>query len=198
MYPIPRYNITTPPVNPAVSTADIKTHLRITGTDEDGYLDSLVSVATAYAQNFQNRQYITATYQMFLDDFPLCEIRVPRPPLQSVSSIQYYDATGTQQTLSTSIYEVDNNGPVGRIVRADDQTWPEVDDRLNAVTITYTAGYGDDASDIPSETIHAIKLMVGHWYLHRENTQDIKPQSIPAGAEALLSFNELRSEVAGV
>jgi hypothetical protein len=60
-----------------------------------------------------------------------------------VTSVQYYDTTGTQQTLAGTFYTVDTVSRPGRIIRAPLQSWPALQgDRLvNAITITYVVGY---------------------------------------------------------
>ena len=39
---------------------------------------------------------------------------------------------------------------------------------LNAFEVAFTAGYGDEASDVPAPIRHALKLLVAHWFEHRE------------------------------
>lgn len=35
--------------------------------------------------------------------------------------------------------------------------------------MTYTAGYGDDAADVPGPITSAVKLIIGSLYEHRES-----------------------------
>jgi len=69
-------------------------------------------------------------------------IRSPRNPLQAVSAINYVDTSGATQLLASSGYQVDSSREVARIVPAYAQTWPSTRAQLDAVTITFTAGYG--------------------------------------------------------
>jgi hypothetical protein len=52
------------------------------------------------------------------------------------------------------------------------------------VQITYLAGYGGAAS-VPKPAVHAIKMLVGHWYANREAIGSVG-QNVPLGVHALL------------
>jgi hypothetical protein len=55
-----------------------------------------------------------------------------------------------------------------RIRLADGQTWPSLQsDRINAIQITYVAGYAS-AYQVPAGIRHAIKLLAGDLYENRE------------------------------
>jgi hypothetical protein len=47
-------------------------------------------------------------------------------PLQSVTTVKYYDASGVLQTLASTVYQVDTVSQPGRIVLAPTQIWPTV------------------------------------------------------------------------
>lgn len=59
--------------------------------------------------------------------------------------------------------------------------WPEVRDQLNAVTITFTAGYPTVSEGIK----HAMKLLIKAWFDNR-GEQLSQPGTVPFGVEALL------------
>lgn len=96
------------------------------------------------------------------------EILLPRSPLQSLSSIQYYDPAGALQTLASSAYLVDNFSEPGRITPAPDTTWPATQARANAVLITFVAGYGGSGASVPQSILHWILLMTATLYENRE------------------------------
>ena len=54
------------------------------------------------------------------------------------------------------------------IVVKDGASWPTAQDRTDAIKITYTAGFGDAASDVPRGLRHALLMTVAHWYESRE------------------------------
>lgn len=164
-----------PDVEP-VSLTEAKEHLRVDTTADDTYISACIVAARQSAEDFLGRQLITATWVYKLDAFPATRygadavLYLPRPPVQSVTSVQYVDTAGATQTLSASLYQTDLSAEPARIAPARNQTWPTTDtDTLAAVTITYVAGYGDAASDVPQAIRQAILLTLGHFYENRED-----------------------------
>jgi len=151
-----------------LTTAEAKTHLRVTAATDDTYIDTLVKAARYIAENELRRSLITQTWVRTLDEFPDA-IELHYPPIVSVTSVKYYDTAGAQQTLAASQYSLDYQSEPGWIVPAHDVVWPDTLDAINAVEVIYTAGYGT-AADVP-QTIKAwILLQVGHLYENREAT----------------------------
>ncbi len=150
-----------------VSLADMKLHLRIESgiTADETLITTLISAATTYCQEFQHRSYVTQTRILCFDEFPRW-FSVPYPPLISVTSIVYIDTNGDEQTLAVDQYRVDAGNQPGRITEAYNVTWPSTRDVTNAVTLTYSAGYGAAAA-VPDTIKAAIKLLVTHWYENR-------------------------------
>lgn len=179
---------TVAPASEPISLSEARNHLRIDPdtTDDDGLIATLITAAREYCENKTNRQFITATYRLNLDVFPLGEICVPRPPLIAVSGITYTDLAGVTQTLSTSIYTVDSNAEPGRIVPTYNQYWPGSRQQPNSIAVTYTAGYGSTAQAVPAAIQQAILLCVGHWYANREAVSEGIFAEVPMAVNALL------------
>lgn len=150
-----------------VSIADVKDHVRITHDDQDARLDGYIKAATRYIENISDRQLMTATWRLSLDDFPTWELVLPKPPLQSVSSVQYVDGDGATQTWASSNYIVDTYSDPGRITPAYGKFWPSPRDQVNAVTIQFVAGY-TSAANVPATIRQALLMLVAHWYENRE------------------------------
>lgn len=151
-----------------VTLADLKEQLRVDENTEDAYLGGLLKAATRHVERIADRQLINATWRLSLDAFPDWEIRVPRPPLSSVSSITYVNSTGGNTTVASSDYNVDTYNEPGRIEPAYNALWPSPRFQNNAVTIQYVAGYGASQGNVPDTYRHAIKMLAGHWYENRE------------------------------
>jgi len=187
---------TTAPSAEPVTTTQAKTHMRVDTSDDDTYIDTLVSAARSFCENFTGRQFVTATWTWKMDRFPSRldashpwrkqEMTVPRPPLASVSSITYVDVDGAAQTWSSSLYDVDSNGDPGRIVPTYGEDFPGVRVQNDAVTVVYTAGYGG-ASDVPQEIKQAILLLAAHWYENREaSIVGVSASTIPLAVDSIL------------
>jgi uncharacterized phiE125 gp8 family phage protein len=158
---------------------------------DDDLIDQLILAATAWCEEFQGRTYVNRSRTMVLDKWETL-IRPPYPPLVSVDSIQYVDTAGSTQTLDSSYYRVDTTNQPGRITEAYGMSWPDIRAVTNAVTITYTAGYGA-AADVPDQVKAAIKLLVGHWYEHREAVAEISLNKAPMAVEDLLWTDRIYS-----
>lgn len=187
-------NLTTPATEYPLLLEEAKASLRVTTDDENSYIQSLIAAATGYVEQATARQLVSATWTLKLDYFPAI-VYVPRPPLRSVTSIQYVDTAGDTQTLASTGYRVDTATLPGRIEPAYGESWPSTRDVSGAVTVTFIAGYGG-ASSVPEEIKLAMRLMVGHWYEHREPVAVGNIVSdIPMSVDALLShhrFTDIR------
>jgi uncharacterized phiE125 gp8 family phage protein len=188
-------NVTSEPAAEPISTADAKTHLRVTGSGDDTYIDTLVKMARRHVERVCGLSLITQTRALRLDAFP-CEdaIELPYGPLQSVSSVAYLDSDGTSQTWSSSNYRADIYSLPPRVALAYGVTWPTTRGVSHSVTVTYIAGYGAAGSSVPADIIHAMKLIVGHLYETREQTSaGFELKEIPMGAAALLAPYRIHS-----
>lgn len=180
--------LTTQATTTVLATSDAKTHLNIDINDDDPMLVECVKDAERYVEDYTQRQLLTATWTLTLDSFPEWEIKLPRPPLQSVTSITYInDLDGSTATLSTTAYRVSTNGMLGRITPNYNDTWPTPRAVIDAVTITYIAG-ATDAADVPREAIRAAKLLTAHYYANRTAViaTGAVPQVNQLGVSALL------------
>jgi uncharacterized phiE125 gp8 family phage protein len=106
----------------------------------------------------------------------------PRNPLRSVTSITYIDLNGATQTLDPAKYIIDTSGPQGRISPAFGLYWPPTQMRIDAVNVTFTAGY----STVPEAIKLAICQIAAAWFDQREAITFDQPMEIPIGAKTLL------------
>src|SRR5262245_62028604 len=148
-------SLVTPPAVEPVTLADLKAHLRITTSDEDALLTSYLRAARQYIDGkdgIWNRALITQTWDWTLDAFPTSSaesLRVPLPPLQSVTSVQYLDVNGVTQTWPSANYTIDTKTEPGWIAPAFGQSYPAALIAFNAVTVRFVAGYGPTGADVP-------------------------------------------------
>ena len=158
---------TTRTVDPAiepVTLAEVKEHLRIyDNTDSDVQITALIKQGREYVERVTGRALITQTWEMKLDGFKT-SLKIPHPPLQSITDVKYQDASDAEQTLAASNYTVDTDSEPARFVQSATGTFPSTYDDLNAVTITYVAGYGATRDTVPEMFKQAIKLYVEKLY----------------------------------
>jgi uncharacterized phiE125 gp8 family phage protein len=163
--------VSAPSLEP-ISIEEAKLRLRVTATDEDDLITSLIVAVRRHAESYLSRRLIRSTWDLKLDAFP-CEdsdaIRIPYAPLSSVVSITYIDEDGDTQTWTSTEYIVDTSSEPGRITPAYEESWPtDVQCRINAITVKHVVGYGANPSDVPASIIAGMKLMLSHLYEHRE------------------------------
>lgn len=180
-----RAQLTTAPTDEPVTVTEAKTHGRISGSADDTWLTAAIKAARQKVEAEIGRALITQTWTAYLDGFPIGDIRLPRPRAIAIASVKYIDVNGDQQTLSSSVYQLDSKSEPARFGLAYNQTWPSTRDQMNAVEIAYTCGYGNAAA-VPEAIKHAILLIVAHLYEHREAVNDFQLHEIPMGAQFLL------------
>ncbi len=153
------------------------------------YINGLIADARQYVENITNRALMTQTWEFFLDRFPAGDfIELPKPPLQSVTSLTYVDVDGNSATLSEGTeFTVDTDSEPGRIVLEYDETWPT--DQLhpnNPITIELVAGYAS-ADDVPANIKHAIKMLLATLNANRLPHSPQEQYEVPLGVDALLA-----------
>lgn len=159
--------ITNPATEP-VTLAEAKIQLRVDVSDEDTYIEGLISTAREWCEGFQNKAYILQTIEKTFDCFPCSVFDLPRPPMVAVSSIKYYDIKNVEYIFDPLLYFVDTSSEPGRVALNYAVQWPTITLRpINGVIVRYTAGQVD-ASTVPKKVKQAILLLVCHWYDNRE------------------------------
>ena len=163
----------TPPAVEPVSVSEAKAHLRVDISDDDSYIQNLVSSAREWCEQYLDRTLITTQWTMRLDSFPY-EIELPRPPIATSGTatavtLTYTLGDDSTATLSTTAYRVDRNSTPGVVRQLRAGTWPANLDDYNAVAVTWWAGYGASGTSVPAAIRHAILMLVGHWYESRSS-----------------------------
>jgi len=195
-----------------VTLADAKVFLRIDASDtnDDALVGALISAARKHAENYTNRAFISQTWDYWMDGFPpgtqapggwwdgtrdgalssLIQsqgmIRLPKAPLLTVNSITYYDTTDSPQTTDLTTLVIQNEIAPAAIFPKIGQIWPVTTRPRQAVQINFTAGYGTTAASVPQDIIHAIKILIAHFYENRGVMVESRLAETPFSVRALL------------
>jgi uncharacterized phiE125 gp8 family phage protein len=163
----------TPPTAEPITLDEAKAQCRIIYPDEDALVAGYILRARDYVETFLRRSLMPTTWEVTFDfDWPedeSCErdkILLPRPPLQSVTSVKYIDLSGVEQTLASNQYRVVGAGDREKeafIVPAYLVVWPLTRDDYDCVTVRYVAGY----TQVPEAIKQALLLLVEHYYSTR-------------------------------
>lgn len=180
---------TVAPTAEPLDADDARRHLRV--TDEDVDVAAMIAAARAKCEGRLERALITQTWTIDLDGFWSGDLELPYPPLQSVSSIVYWnDETGTTDTVASTVYEVDTASEPGRVRLKPGQDWPsDLYGKTNAVRITFVAGYGSTYASVPDGIKQAMRLLVGHYDQNREGVVvGSTATELPEAVETLLAL----------
>jgi uncharacterized phiE125 gp8 family phage protein len=167
------------PLLEPLTLQEVKDHLRTQfSSDEDAYLDALIVAARQAMEAELSLALLTQTRKLRLNGWPCSGcIWLPRPPVQSVTSITYLESTaGASTTLAATEYTLvgarttpDLSAPLGHIVPAYLKVWPSLWPVPENVTITYVCGWATRGA-IPQAIRQAMLLTIADLYEQREVT----------------------------
>lgn len=164
--------LVTPPVYYPLVLDQVKAHLNIDYTNDDAYLQTLIAVATAKAEQITRRRLITQTWKLFLDQWPSGDIVLPFGKLSSVTHVKYTNTAGTQTTwydsTTTTYANIDTDSDPGRIKLNYGYSYPSASlSPDNPIEIQFVCGYGAHASQAITAASNAspiVVTIVGHGY----------------------------------
>ncbi len=142
--------ITEPPFEP-VTLEEVYLTLRLDPVGSppthplDAELSRQITTARLDVEAQTRRALIEQTVRLSVASFTAFDpdvnmIRLQRPPLIGVESVQYYDSANALQTVDTADYYItDSQVPEVRFVSGFSE--PTLYDRPDAVRVTYTVGY---------------------------------------------------------
>jgi uncharacterized phiE125 gp8 family phage protein len=163
---MPWIQLTSPSTTP-VSIEEVKNHLRITSSDEDGLIEFYINAATQIVEAKTRRALITRTFRYEQEEF-CTEMELPVAPLVSVQTVRYYDTSGVLTTWADTNYFVDTARILGVVKISPTASIPSVQvGSPNAVQINFTAGHGTTADSVPQGLRFVVMLLAGHYFLNR-------------------------------
>lgn len=156
--------ITAPEIEP-VTVAEVKAAARVDNSAFDGVIAGAIKMLTGLAQDRLGRRLITQTVELVMDAFP-CDavIDLLLPDVQSIVSVKYLDADGSEVTLASTAYVLAASARPCRLVPAYGVIWPSTRCTVEAVRVRFNVGYGAAAADVPEEIrqwiiAHAVQLL---------------------------------------
>lgn len=184
---------TAAPAKRAVNLSDALAQVREFEGDNgagDALLEAYIAAAHDACEARTERALITSDWLLTLDAFPVADRYNPHAaialracPVQSVLSVKYTDAAGTEQTLAPSAYRVSLTQEPALITPVG--SWPATLDAPGAVRVSYRAGYGDHPADVPAPLRSWILLAVGDLY-ERRNASAEQPATPHQFVDGLL------------
>jgi uncharacterized phiE125 gp8 family phage protein len=170
----------TPPASEPITLAEAKAHLRVEIDDDDLLIGALITAAREAAEHETRRSLMPQTWELALTGFPspAGAIRLPKPPVSSVTSVKYFDTSGEQQTMAETDYLLNQHTDGADLHPAYTINWPVARKQPDAVTIRYVAGYPNAAS-VPSQIKAWMLLRIGLLYENREAASGLTLSPLP-------------------
>jgi uncharacterized phiE125 gp8 family phage protein len=166
-----------PPAALAVSMEAARRSARV-DVDPDGTSpldDDIAREVRTYTRDVEhktNRALVTQTWEVTLDSFPDA-IQLSKSPVASVVHVKYFDTDGVLQALDPQDYLVDDKSEPGYIVPAPGRAWPATANRINAVEVQYTCGYGPTEASVPDEAKSYILARVQQYFAPVVNAKEV-------------------------
>ena len=156
------------PAEQQLTTAELRLNSRADPdeTTEDPLFVRWLARAVRLAEHYTGRSIGSQTLELALDAFPDGPIELVRGPVASITSITYVDEAGSTQTLSASLYTLDNYGLQCWAIPKFGTQWPATESSANCVKVRYVAGELDEA------VMGALFLAVAFWFENREASDD--------------------------
>lgn len=206
---IKRSRVTIQPLIEAVELQELKTQLSINDSTFDTFLNSLISSARIFIEQYLDRKLIQQEITMYMDrmiDLDSNEIweghrQAPRSTIQrnhqftlefspiiQVDQVSTFDENDIETIFDSTNYRVDNidHDMPTRISLKEGSVWPINLRATNAIKIVYQAGYGQLRTDVPSIIRQGI-LMVGAFMFENRGDCSIESALRESGAQDILN-----------
>lgn len=193
----------TAPTEDVISLEEVKRSLKITSTADDDLIQALVDSAVSNIDpaggGWLDRALRPQTWEYRLDGFPCTEIKLPFPPLISITSFKYDDTGGTERTLAvTTGYRIVGAGSLYKqsLFPPYNTSWPTARCDVGSVRIRFQSGYAEaDPDPLPAPIKQAIILGVRELYSLSERSLFVSRKVIEGVSETQWIVSDAASNV---
>ena len=178
------YKLITGPASEPVSLAEARSHLKLEDVAaENEILMIYIKAARQMCEQYTRRAIGSQTWELQMDGLSDDDYPLEKTPVQSITSVKYYDMNNVEQTLSSSVYQLIDSEEPNEIALKYGQTWPVTRGDESNVKIRFIAGY----TTVPGPSISAMLLIIGHLYANREDVVSGKTVSeVPMASKYLM------------
>jgi hypothetical protein len=174
-----------------LTAAELRTHSVILNSvdadNSDAYLGELITAARRAFELQTSLALIEQTWLIWFDAPAIAEtlgwwdgvrdgpIDLPRSrclqllpsPVLAIDAVTTYAPSGASAVWAASNYFLDSGSKPARLVLVDGVSWPTNLRAKNALSVSISAGYGEDATDVPLDVKHAIRTGAAFLYENR-------------------------------
>lgn len=166
-----------------ITTTELKRSLGIpySYTEEDDRFEELITSARIHLEQITWSSFFTQTRTIA---FSLPEkqtwltLYIPFGPVQSITSLKYYDLTNTQQTVTSSDYFLENDNDPASLTFVEAYTFPSTYHRRNPWELIFEAGYGSTRASLPQPIKDATRLTAMAFYKAEECSESKVPDAV--------------------
>jgi len=203
-----RSKVSVQPTIEPVTLDELKASLRVTHAAEDALLTQFIQDAREFAEIETGRKFITQTIVTYYTNFNYggdelwwngertgafvtihgnFDAEIEFGPAQSITSIDTVALDNSEAVYLSSNYYLDNydDDLKPRVVLNDGATTPTDLRATNNIKVTWVAGYGATAADVPSGIRRAILILAGALYKNRGDCE-ASSTACSCGATAML------------
>ncbi len=150
-----------------LALADVKNYLHVVDDDDDALITSMIKAARKRFEHESYRSACSKTFVAYFDGFS-GDIKLEKPPVQSIVEFKYLDEDSTWQDVDSTIYRTELIEDSGTIVKLSGYTWPtDVLSGINTVKVEYVAGYLSQAV-FPENAKLWMLVVIGGMYENRQ------------------------------
>jgi uncharacterized phiE125 gp8 family phage protein len=171
--------VITPPAVEPITLEEALRHLNLIAENldegEEADILRMIKAARQMAEGRLNRSLAPQTLAAGFDVWGEA-LRLPRPPFIELVGVSYIDSDGAQQTANPLTYAVNEFVEPVTIAANYGYSWPALQPRASAVTVTYRAGY----EECPEPIRQWMLLVIASMYDNRATmTAGVTTASIP-------------------
>ena len=167
--------------------AAAKEHLREDSTDQDLLISGLIAAAVEMIGAMAGRVLFAETWTLAISGVT-GDLVLPKSPVTAVTAISYYDAAGVSQAATVADFYLFKDADVATLRPKPGKAWPVAQDREDAISVSFTAGY----AALPGALKAAMLLLIGHLYENRETVVvGMAPAEVPLAVHELVAVHRL-------
>jgi len=177
------YNIITPPTEPALVLATLKSWLRLDPNDttEDIILNLLIGQAVGCFENISRRTLMYTGFETFRQCWLQCyELR--KSKLITINEVSYNDPDEVAIVVDPSNYSICFDPAYSKLLFTSLFTFPEKSDLCDSVQIKFTAGLAATTATVPADIQIALMAQIAFLYENRGDCSCDDSSSIPAAS----------------
>ncbi|OJY38179.1 MAG: hypothetical protein BGP06_15265 [Rhizobiales bacterium 65-9] len=175
------------PASEPVSLADVKAHLRLTSSDEDGLLGKLIVAARLTVEAASGCELIAQKWRIAFDRWPRDGVvRLPLRPVIACDAVRVFTDAATSVTLAASALYIDAFASPPRLVLTTAP--PDPGRSAGGIEVDLTVGFGVDAASVPPNLRQAVTLLAARWFERRgDDPLDGREAPLPPDVVALVA-----------